>query len=174
MEFHPSRQEWQRRPHSLCPRNAKPGWATLEPRRPRRPQTPRGAQNEAWIARGTKALLGNYKPLPVVLVGGEGARVRDADGNSYIDFVGGIAVSALGHNHPALVRTIMEQAGKILHTANVVWNEPAIALAEKLSALKTADSGYLTRRLVDVAQDVIVSEHDPGNPDAIYAYDVKR
>ena len=86
-----------------------------------------GAQNEAWIARGTKALLGNYKPLPVVLVGGEGARVRDADGNSYIDFVGGIAVSALGHTHPALVRTIMEQAGKILHTANVVWNEPAIA-----------------------------------------------
>lgn len=91
-----------------------------------------GGNNEAWIARGQKALLGNYRPLPVVLESGEGARVKDADGNSYIDFVAGIAVSALGHNHPQLVAAIKEQAGKILHTANVVWNEPAIALAEKL------------------------------------------
>jgi predicted acetylornithine/succinylornithine family transaminase len=98
-----------------------------------------GAQNEAWIARGQKALLGNYKPLPIVLVGGEGAKVKDADGNSYIDFVAGIAVSALGHNHPQLVAAIREQAGKIVHTANVVWNEPAIALAEKLVAKSFAE-----------------------------------
>jgi acetylornithine/N-succinyldiaminopimelate aminotransferase len=94
-----------------------------------------GANNEALIARGQKALLGNYRPLPVVLVGGEGARVKDADGNSYIDFVAGIAVSALGHNHPQLTAAIREQAGKIIHTANVVWNEPAIVLAEKLVKL---------------------------------------
>jgi acetylornithine/N-succinyldiaminopimelate aminotransferase len=75
----------------------------------------------------------------VVLVGGEGSRVKDADGNSYIDFVGGIAVSSLGHNHPQLVAAIREQAGKIIHTANVVWNEPAIALAEKLVAKSFAE-----------------------------------
>ena len=98
-----------------------------------------GAQNESLIARGQKALLGNYKPLPVVLVGGEGSRVKDADGNTYIDFVSGIAVSSLGHNHPQLVAAIREQAGKIVHTANVVWNEPAIALAEKLVASSFAD-----------------------------------
>src|SRR5688500_5701409 len=98
-----------------------------------------GAQNEAWIARGQKALLGNYRPLPIVLVGGDGARVRDADGNTYIDFAAGIAVSSLGHNHPALVKAIQEQAGKIQHTANIVWNEPAIALAEKLVAKSFAE-----------------------------------
>src|SRR3954470_13961667 len=98
-----------------------------------------GAQNEAWIARGQKVLLGNYNPLPVVLVGGEGARVKDADGNSYIDFAAGIAVSALGHNHPQLVAAIREQAGKIIHTANIVWNEPAIALAERLVRLSFAE-----------------------------------
>ncbi len=91
-----------------------------------------GAQNEAWIARGQKVLLGNYRPLPVVITGGEGARVKDADGNAYIDFAGGIAVTSLGHNHPLLVAALREQAGKVLHTSNIVWNEPAIALAEKL------------------------------------------
>jgi acetylornithine/N-succinyldiaminopimelate aminotransferase len=91
-----------------------------------------GPQNEAWIARGQRALLGNYKQQAIVLESGHGSRVRDADGREYIDFVSGIAVSALGHNHPQLVKAIQEQAGKILHTANVVWNEPAIALAEKL------------------------------------------
>ncbi len=114
-----------------------------------------GAQNEAWIARGTKALLGNYKPLPVVLVGGDGARVKDADGNSYIDFVGGIAVSALGHNHPALVRAIMEQAGKILHTANVVWNEPAIALAEKLVARSFGDRVFFCNSGAEAVEAMI-------------------
>lgn len=98
-----------------------------------------GAQNESWIARGQKALLGNYKPLPIVLVGGEGSKVKDADGNTYIDFVAGIAVSSLGHNHPQLVAAIREQAGRIAHTANVVWNEPAIALAEKLVSSSFAE-----------------------------------
>ncbi len=96
-------------------------------------------QNEALIARAQKALLGNYKPMPIVLVGGEGAHVIDADGNKYVDFVSGIAVSSLGHNHPQLVAAIREQAGKILHTANVVWNEQAIILAEKLVAKSFAD-----------------------------------
>ncbi len=95
--------------------------------------------NESLMARGQKALLGNYKPMPIALVSGEGARVKDADGNSYIDFVSGIAVSALGHNHPLLVKAIQDQAGKILHTANVVWNEPSIRLAEKLVAKSFAD-----------------------------------
>lgn len=114
-----------------------------------------GAQNEALIARGQKALLGNYRPLPIVLVGGEGARVKDADGNSYVDFTAGIAVSALGHNHPQLVAAIREQAGKILHTANVVWNEPAILLAEKLVASSFAERVFFCNSGAEAVEAMI-------------------
>jgi predicted acetylornithine/succinylornithine family transaminase len=114
-----------------------------------------GAHNEAWIARGQKALLGNYRPLPIVLVGGEGARVKDADGNSYVDFAAGIAVSALGHNHPLLVAAIREQAGKIVHTANIVWNEPAIMLAEKLVASSFAERVFFCNSGAEAVEAMI-------------------
>jgi predicted acetylornithine/succinylornithine family transaminase len=102
-----------------------------------------GPQNESWIARGQRALLGTYKQQPIVLVSGQGCRVRDADGTDYIDFAAGIAVSVLGHGHPLLVKTIQEQAAKILHTANIVWNEPAIALADKLVDSSFAERVFL-------------------------------
>ncbi|HEY1100526.1 MAG TPA: acetylornithine transaminase [Myxococcota bacterium] len=102
------------------------------------------SKNEEWASRGSAALLGNYKPMPIALVSGEGARVTDADGNRYIDFVSGIAVSALGHGHPQLVAAIREQAGKILHTSNTVWNEQAVRLAEKLVKSSFADRVYFS------------------------------
>lgn len=114
-----------------------------------------GAQNEALIARGMKAMLGNYKPLPIVLVGGEGSKVKDADGNTYVDFAGGIAVTSLGHNHPALVAAIREQAGKIIHTANVVWNEPAILLAEKLVACSFAERVFFCNSGAEAVEAMI-------------------
>jgi predicted acetylornithine/succinylornithine family transaminase len=100
------------------------------------------SKNESWAARGSKVLLGNYRPQTVAMVGGDGAVAIDADGNRYIDFVSGIAVSSLGHNHPALVAAIREQAGRVLHTANVVWNEQAVMLAEKLVAKSFAERVY--------------------------------
>ena len=100
------------------------------------------SRNEAWAARGAKVMLGNYRPMPLAIVGGDGAVAIDADGNRYIDFVSGIAVSSLGHNHPQLVAAIREQAGKVLHAANVVWNEQAVMLAEKLVAKSFADRVY--------------------------------
>lgn len=79
-------------------------------------------------------MLANYRPLPVSIAGGEGSHVIDVEGKRYIDLMSGIAVSALGHGHPALVAAVQEQAGKVLHTSNVVWNEPAITLADKLTS----------------------------------------
>lgn len=111
--------------------------------------------NESWVARGSKVQLGNYRPLPLALVGGEGARVVDADGHSYVDFVSGIAVSALGHNHPALVAAIREQAGKILHTSNTVWNEQAVALAEKLVAKSFAERVYFCNSGAEAVETMI-------------------
>src|SRR5687768_15041757 len=114
-----------------------------------------GAQNEALIARGMKVMLGNYKPQPLVLVSGEGSKVKDADGNTYVDFVAGIAVTSLGHNHPALVAAIREQAGKILRTANVVWNEPAITLAEKLVASSFAERVFFCNSGAEAVEAMI-------------------
>ncbi len=111
--------------------------------------------NEELMARGQKAMLGNYKPMPIALVGGEGARVEDADGNSYIDFVSGIAVSALGHNHPALVAAIREQAGKILHTSNTVYNEPAVMLAEKLVSSSFAERVFFCNSGAEAVEAMI-------------------
>ena len=55
------------------------------------------------------------KEYPLAMAGGQGAMVEDVDGNRYIDFMAGIAVSSTGYNHPAVVKAIQEQAGKFLH-----------------------------------------------------------
>lgn len=78
------------------------------------------------------SLMPNYGLPAVALSHGEGATVVDADGKSYLDFIGGIATSVLGHGHPALVAAVGEQAGKLAHSSNLFINEPAVALAEKL------------------------------------------
>jgi acetylornithine/N-succinyldiaminopimelate aminotransferase len=84
------------------------------------------------IQLGEKYLMQTYRPLPLVIDRGLGARVIDVEGRTYIDFVAGIAVSSLGYGHAELARAIQEQAGKILHTSNTVYNEPSVRLAELL------------------------------------------
>jgi len=87
-------------------------------------------------------MVPNYAPAKLVPVRGEGARVWDQDGRDYIDFVGGIAVNALGHSHPALVSALQEQGQKLWHVANVLTNEPALKLAHKLCELTFAENVY--------------------------------
>ena len=74
-----------------------------------------------------------FAPAPFVPVRGEGSRVWDQDGRMYIDFAGGVAVTALGHCHPAMVRAIEEQARKLWHVSNWFTNEPALRLAKRLT-----------------------------------------
>src|SRR5207342_1855935 len=64
-----------------------------------------------------------------------GVRVTDVDGNEYLDFIGGIAVSSLGHAHPAVVAAVTKQIATVAHTSNLAMHEPGVALAEKLVAL---------------------------------------
>ncbi|MEO7761028.1 MAG: aspartate aminotransferase family protein [Casimicrobiaceae bacterium] len=73
-----------------------------------------------------------YAPAAFVPVRGEGSRVWDQQGKMYIDFAAGVAVTALGHCHPAMVRAITEQARTLWHTSNWTTNEPALRLAKKL------------------------------------------
>lgn len=73
-----------------------------------------------------------YKRYPITLVKGRGCHVWDDERNEYIDALGGIAVNALGHCHPRIVRAIQKQAGKLMHISNLYYNEPQSNLSEKL------------------------------------------
>ncbi|WP_278958405.1 aspartate aminotransferase family protein [Aquipseudomonas alcaligenes] len=77
-------------------------------------------------------LVPNYAPAAFVPVRGLGSRVWDQSGRELIDFAGGIAVNALGHCHPALVKALTEQSNTLWHISNVFTNEPTLRLAHKL------------------------------------------
>jgi len=89
-------------------------------------------QNEVLAERAGKVLVGNYKQQPIAIVRGSGCYVHDADGKRYLDMIAGIATTCLGHCHPRLVAALEEQARKVWHTANIVYTEPQIELAERL------------------------------------------
>lgn len=80
-----------------------------------------------------------YNPMEMIPVKGQGSRIWDQQGNEYIDFAGGIAVSCLGHCHPVMVNALTEQAGKLWHLSNVMTNEPALRLAKKLTEVSFAE-----------------------------------
>ena len=86
-------------------------------------------------ARHAAALMPTYGTPPLALVRGQGCTVWDADGRAYLDLIGGIAVSSLGHAHPALVEAVTRQVATIAHTSNLVINEPSVALAQRLLQL---------------------------------------
>ncbi|WP_017556872.1 acetylornithine transaminase [Nocardiopsis baichengensis] len=81
------------------------------------------------------ALMPTYGVPPVAIARGEGARVWDVDGRPYLDLIGGIAVSALGHGHPALVKAVADQTAALAHTSNLFLHEREVELAERLIAL---------------------------------------
>ncbi|MFE7503657.1 aminotransferase class III-fold pyridoxal phosphate-dependent enzyme, partial [Streptomyces albidoflavus] len=91
--------------------------------------------NAELSQRWQHALMDNYGTPKLSLVRGEGARVWDADGTEYLDFVGGIAVNALGHGHPAVVEAVTAQISTLGHVSNLYIAEPPVALAERLLSL---------------------------------------
>ncbi len=78
-------------------------------------------------------LTANYARYPVEFVRGEGARLWDADGVEYLDFLAGISVSNVGHCHPAVVAAVQEQAARLIHVGNLFYTEPMTALAGRLA-----------------------------------------
>ncbi|MFF3939579.1 acetylornithine transaminase [Streptomyces phaeofaciens] len=88
--------------------------------------------NQELTERWQGALMNNYGTPRIPLVRGEGARLWDADGKEYLDFVGGIAVNALGHAHPAIVAAVSTQIAALGHVSNLFIAEPPVALAERL------------------------------------------
>lgn len=92
-------------------------------------------QYDKLAGRFEAALMPNYGIPPVALVRGEGCAVWDADGRRYLDFIAGIAVSSLGHAHPALVEAVSAQVATLAHASNLFLHEPELQLAERLLGL---------------------------------------
>ena len=79
------------------------------------------------------SVVPSYARAPVEFVRGEGARLWDEHGNEYLDFLCGIGVTSVGHCHPRVVAAVREQVGRLMHTSNLFYTEPAMRLAARLS-----------------------------------------
>ncbi len=79
-------------------------------------------------------LLDTYARAPLTIVAGEGCELIDDGGDRYLDFIGGLAVSALGHAHPAIAEAVASQALRLTHASNLYDHEPAGTLARELVA----------------------------------------
>ena len=86
-------------------------------------------------------LLGTYNRYPIALTRGKGVFLYDIDDRRYLDFVSGLGVNALGHAHPRIVKTIREQAAKLIHVSNLYYHEYQGELAEKLCTLLGSSFG---------------------------------
>jgi acetylornithine/N-succinyldiaminopimelate aminotransferase len=87
------------------------------------------------VDRWQQSMMDNYGTPPLALVKGEGAVLTGEDGRTYLDLLGGIAVNALGHAHPAVVQAVSQQIATLGHVSNLYVAEPPVALAELLLAL---------------------------------------
>ena len=94
------------------------------------------------IAQEQQYVMQTYKRFPIVLTKGEGVRVWDNDGKCYLDFLAGIAVNALGYNHPAIRETIHKQADGLIHTSNLFYTQNQIALAKQMADYSGLDCAF--------------------------------
>ncbi len=90
---------------------------------------------EDLSGRWAERMMPTYRLPPIAFVRGEGAALFDADGRAYLDFLSGLAVTSLGHAHPAVAEAVARQAATLTHTSNLFVTPPAVALAERLAAL---------------------------------------
>lgn len=87
------------------------------------------------VREADRVLFRNYKRAPVAFSHGRGVRLFDLEGREYLDFIGGIAVSSLGHAHPALVAALSDQAGRYIHVSNLYQIPEQIEAARRLTTL---------------------------------------
>ena len=91
------------------------------------------SKTEAAVRDAERFLLPTYKRQPVIFTHGRGCYVYDATGKKYLDFLGGIAVNALGHAHPRIVKVIRREAARAIHLSNLFHNAHQGPLARKLA-----------------------------------------
>ena len=106
--------------------------------------TAKGPSPAKIRAAEARHLMNTYKRPPVVFTHGRGCRLYDSQGREYLDFLGGIAVNALGHAHPRMVRVIRREAGRAIHFSNLFHNPYQGPLAEKLAKWSGLDRVFFT------------------------------
>ena len=97
---------------------------------------------DAVVREADRVLFRNYKRAPVAFSHGRGVRLYDLEGREYLDFIGGIAVSSLGHAHPALVAALSEQAARYIHVSNLYQIPEQVDAARRLVALSGLDRAF--------------------------------
>jgi len=102
-----------------------------------------------------KYLMRTYSRPAMVLDKGEGMKVWDLEGKQYYDFIGGIAVNALGYSHPKLIQAIKNQAEKLIHCSNLYYSEPQITLAKMLVELSCGDKVFFGNSGAEVNEGAI-------------------
>ncbi len=109
-----------------------------------KPASARTAKPDARLLDAERFLLPTYKRQPVVMTHGRGAYVFDSTGKRYLDFLGGIAVNALGHAHPRIVKVIRREAARAIHLSNLFHNAYQGPLARKLAAWSGMDRVFFS------------------------------
>jgi acetylornithine/N-succinyldiaminopimelate aminotransferase len=104
----------------------------------------RGASLAELQALERACVMPSYARLPVEFVRGEGARLWDAEGVEYLDFLCGISVTNIGHCHPRVVSAVREQVGRLMHVSNLFYTAPALRLAERLSRRSLGGKVYFS------------------------------
>ena len=99
-------------------------------------------ETRSVVEEADRVLFRNYKRAPVAFTHGKGTRLFDLEGREYLDFIGGIAVSSLGHAHPALVRAVSEQAARYLHVSNLYQIPEQVEAARRLVAASGLDRAF--------------------------------
>ena len=101
-----------------------------------------GPRAAAWIARDHRRLSPSYtRPYPLVVARGWGCTIEDVDGNRFLDFTAGLAVTSTGHAHPQVVAAIQDQATRLIHMSGTdFYYEPEILLAERLAQIASGSA----------------------------------
>jgi len=100
-------------------------------------------------------IMKTYIRPDVLFERGEGVYMYDTDGNAYLDFYSGVAVNALGHNHPAVVEAIQEQGQKLMHVSNLYWSQPQIDLANYLIEKSDHDEVFFVNSGTEAVETAI-------------------
>src|ERR1700691_6595980 len=102
-------------------------------------------------------LLPTYNRYPVAFERGRGVFLYDFEGKKYLDFVAGRGVNALGHAHPRIVKTVREQAARVIHVSNLYYNEYQGRLAEKLCTISGLQCAFFSNSGTEAMEGSIKS-----------------
>src|ERR1700726_3331391 len=112
-------------------------------------------KSDSRVTDAEKFLLPTYKRQAFVLERGKGCYVYDAAGRKYLDFLGGIAVNALGHAHPRIVKVIRREAARAIHFSNLYHNAYQGPLARKLAEWSGLDRVFFANSGTEAADGAL-------------------